>query len=87
MKHNRKAAEESLDLVYREKQQKMNELDVVVPLRLNQVEIFGVPLLIKPIEDSTRTQAKGHGGGVLYLLWAYNFLFFKLHVFPDCLWH
>lgn len=37
MKHNRKAAEESLDSVYREKQQKMNELDVVVPLRLSQV--------------------------------------------------
>lgn len=52
VKHNRKAAEESLDLVNREKQQKMNELDVVVPLRLNQVtstfETCGVPLLIKP---------------------------------------
>lgn len=66
MKHNRKAAEESLDLVYREKQQKMNELDVVVPLCLNQVETFGVPLLIKP----------GHGGGVLHLLWADHLLFF-----------
>lgn len=52
VKHNRKAAEESLDLVNREKQHKMNELDVVVPLRLNQVtssfENCGVPLLIKP---------------------------------------
>lgn len=44
MKHNLKAAEESLDLVYREKQQKMNELDVVVPLKLNQVEaVFLAP--------------------------------------------
>ncbi|CAG00966.1 unnamed protein product [Tetraodon nigroviridis] len=37
VKHNRKAAEDSLDLVYREKQQRMNELDVVVPLRLSQI--------------------------------------------------
>lgn len=53
MKHNRKAAEESLDLVYREKQQKMNELDVVVPLRLDQVEPFG--LLTTPTKNRART--------------------------------
>lgn len=35
----RKAVEDDLELVNREKQQKMNELDVVVPLRLNQVNI------------------------------------------------
>nr|XP_046230506.1 cilia- and flagella-associated protein 44 isoform X2 [Scatophagus argus] len=38
MKSSRKAAEDDLELVQREKQQKMNELDVVVPLRLNQIE-------------------------------------------------
>ncbi|XP_035523595.1 cilia- and flagella-associated protein 44-like [Morone saxatilis] len=37
---NRKAAEDNLELVNREKQQKMNELDVVVPLRLNQIEFI-----------------------------------------------
>lgn len=48
VKHNRKAAEESLDSLNREKQQKMNGLDVVVPLRLNQVtRTFGGPVLIK----------------------------------------
>lgn len=52
VKHNRKAAEESLDLLNREKQQKMNELDVVVPLRLNQVtRTFGVPMLINLNKD------------------------------------
>ncbi|XP_065821986.1 cilia- and flagella-associated protein 44 isoform X2 [Labrus bergylta] len=40
MKSSRKAAEEDLELVYREKQQKMNELDMVVPLRLNQIEFL-----------------------------------------------
>ncbi|KAM6975484.1 cilia- and flagella-associated protein 44-like [Tautogolabrus adspersus] len=40
MKSSRKAAEEDLELVYREKQQKMNELHVVVPLRLNQIEFL-----------------------------------------------
>lgn len=52
MKHNRRAAEESLDLVYREKQQKMNELDVVVPLTLNQVGPDGAR------EDGTRTRTR-----------------------------
>lgn len=37
VKSSRRAAEDDLELVYREKQQKMNELDVVVPLRLHQV--------------------------------------------------
>ncbi|XP_061148876.1 cilia- and flagella-associated protein 44-like isoform X1 [Syngnathus typhle] len=34
-----KAAEDDLEQVNREKQQKMNQLDVVVPLRLHQIEI------------------------------------------------
>ncbi|XP_061656400.1 cilia- and flagella-associated protein 44-like isoform X3 [Syngnathoides biaculeatus] len=34
-----KAAEDDLEEVNREKQQKMNQLDVVVPLRLHQIEI------------------------------------------------
>ncbi|XP_076614824.1 cilia- and flagella-associated protein 44 [Chaetodon auriga] len=38
LKSSRKAAEDDLELVHREKQQKMNELDVVVPLRLSQIE-------------------------------------------------
>ena len=37
MKSSQKAAEDDLELVNREKQQKINELDVVVPLRLHQV--------------------------------------------------
>lgn len=37
MKTSRKAAENDLELINREKQQKMNELEVVVPLRLHQV--------------------------------------------------
>lgn len=37
MKSSRQAVEDDLELVNKEKQQKMNELDVVVPLRLHQV--------------------------------------------------
>ncbi|XP_040053049.2 cilia- and flagella-associated protein 44 [Gasterosteus aculeatus] len=38
MKTSRKAAENDLELINREKQQKMNELEVVVPLRLHQIK-------------------------------------------------
>ncbi|CAJ1071125.1 cilia- and flagella-associated protein 44 [Xyrichtys novacula] len=38
IRSNRKAAEDNIESVYREKQQKINELDVVVPLRLSQIE-------------------------------------------------
>ncbi|KAK2818850.1 hypothetical protein Q5P01_024411 [Channa striata] len=38
IKSSRKAVEDDLELVNKEKQQKMNELDVVVPLRLHQIE-------------------------------------------------
>ncbi|XP_054613541.1 cilia- and flagella-associated protein 44-like [Dunckerocampus dactyliophorus] len=38
VKISRKAAEDDLEQVNREKQQKMNQLDVVVPLRLHQIE-------------------------------------------------
>ncbi|XP_028274026.1 cilia- and flagella-associated protein 44 [Parambassis ranga] len=38
VKGNRKAVEDDLELINREKQQKINELDVVVPLRLHQIE-------------------------------------------------
>ncbi|KAG7235618.1 hypothetical protein INR49_002428 [Caranx melampygus] len=38
VKNSRKAAEDDLELVNREKQQRMNELHVVVPLRLHQIE-------------------------------------------------
>ncbi|KAK2814871.1 hypothetical protein Q7C36_023137 [Tachysurus vachellii] len=37
VQNNLKAAEGDLELLYREKQQKINELYVVVPLRLNQI--------------------------------------------------
>ncbi|XP_076020168.1 cilia- and flagella-associated protein 44 [Genypterus blacodes] len=37
---SRKAAESDLELINKEKQQKMNELDVVVPLRLHQIEFL-----------------------------------------------
>nr|XP_057920871.1 cilia- and flagella-associated protein 44-like isoform X2 [Doryrhamphus excisus] len=39
VKISRKAAEDDLEQVNREKQQKMNQLDVVVPLRLHQIEL------------------------------------------------
>ncbi|XP_070707121.1 cilia- and flagella-associated protein 44 [Pempheris klunzingeri] len=38
VKSKRKAAEDNVELVYREKQQKINDLDVVVTLRLSQIE-------------------------------------------------
>ncbi|XP_031711807.1 cilia- and flagella-associated protein 44 isoform X2 [Anarrhichthys ocellatus] len=38
MKASRKAAEDDLELINRETQRKMNELDVVVPLRLHQIK-------------------------------------------------
>ena len=37
VRSTQKAAESDLELFNREKQQKLNELDVVVPLRLHQV--------------------------------------------------
>lgn len=53
MKNSRNAAEDDLELVHREEQQKMNELDVVVPLSLNQVKVknCGGSLTIKLSED------------------------------------
>lgn len=46
-RNSRKAVEDDLEVVHREEQQKMNELDVVVPLRLNQVSSrsYGGPTL------------------------------------------
>ncbi|XP_032395282.1 cilia- and flagella-associated protein 44 [Etheostoma spectabile] len=51
VKSSRKAAEDDLELVNREKQQKMNELDVVVPIRLHQIEFItngSVPCDLSP---------------------------------------
>ncbi|KAM6987466.1 LOW QUALITY PROTEIN: cilia- and flagella-associated protein 44-like [Tautogolabrus adspersus] len=59
MKSSRKAAEEDLKLVYREKQQKMDELHVVVPLRLNQIEFLtngSVPSDLSPALVLDRTE-------------------------------
>ncbi|CAM4635885.1 unnamed protein product [Leuciscus chuanchicus] len=42
---NRKAAEGDLELINREKQQRLNEVDVVVPLRLHQIEYVNDGLL------------------------------------------
>ncbi|XP_051991128.1 cilia- and flagella-associated protein 44 [Xyrauchen texanus] len=42
---NRKAAEGDLELINREKQQRLNEVDVVVPLRLHQIEYVNNGLL------------------------------------------
>nr|XP_061800171.1 cilia- and flagella-associated protein 44-like [Nerophis lumbriciformis] len=56
-----KAAEDDLELVNREKQQKMNQLDVVVPLRLHQIEIGvsgQVPSDLSPALVLTRTELK-----------------------------
>uniref|UniRef100_A0A8C4IP88 Cilia- and flagella-associated protein 44 n=1 Tax=Dicentrarchus labrax TaxID=13489 RepID=A0A8C4IP88_DICLA len=56
---SRKAAEDNLELVNREKQQKMNELDVVVPLRLNQIEFVtndSVPSDLSPALVLDRTE-------------------------------
>lgn len=38
VKNSRKALEDDMELINKEKQMKMNELDVVVPLRLHQVK-------------------------------------------------
>ncbi|XP_044029955.1 cilia- and flagella-associated protein 44 [Siniperca chuatsi] len=59
VKSSRKAAEDDLELVNREKQQKMNELDVVVPLRLNQIEFVtngSVPSDLSPALVLDRTE-------------------------------
>ncbi|KAI2652935.1 Cilia- and flagella-associated protein 44 [Labeo rohita] len=45
VQNNRKAAEGDLELINREKQQKLNEVDVVVPLRLHQIEYVNNGLL------------------------------------------
>ncbi|XP_035267854.1 cilia- and flagella-associated protein 44 [Anguilla anguilla] len=47
-----KAAEGDLELFDREKQQKLNELDVVVPLRLHQVEFLNNGVLPSDLSDS-----------------------------------
>lgn len=50
MRTGRNAAEDDLELVHREEQQKMNELHVVVPLSLKQVK---VKKLLKFTNDKT----------------------------------
>ncbi|XP_067268183.1 cilia- and flagella-associated protein 44 [Chanodichthys erythropterus] len=45
VQNNRKAAEGDLELINREKQQRLNEVDVVVPLRLHQIEYVNNGLL------------------------------------------
>lgn len=50
MRTGRNAAEDDLELVHREEQQKMNELHVVVPLSLKQVKVKKL-LMIKLSED------------------------------------
>ncbi|XP_033981538.1 cilia- and flagella-associated protein 44 isoform X1 [Trematomus bernacchii] len=64
VKSSQKAAEDDLELVNREKQQKINELDVVVPLRLHQI-MFVVngsvpsdqsPALVLDMTELTRLQ-------------------------------
>ncbi|XP_041667527.1 cilia- and flagella-associated protein 44 [Cheilinus undulatus] len=59
VKSGRKAAEEDLELAYREKQQKMNELDIVIPLRLSQIEFLtngSVPSDLSPALVLNRTE-------------------------------
>ncbi|XP_034565559.1 cilia- and flagella-associated protein 44 [Notolabrus celidotus] len=61
LKSGRTAAEGDIELVYREKQKKMNELDVVVPLRLNQIEFLtdgSVPSDLSPALVLDRTELK-----------------------------
>ncbi|KAK1884326.1 Cilia- and flagella-associated protein 44 [Dissostichus eleginoides] len=64
VKSSRTAAEDDLELVNREKQQKINELDVVVPLRMHQI-MFVVngsvpsdqsPALVLDMTELTRLQ-------------------------------
>ncbi|KAM9338379.1 cilia- and flagella-associated protein 44 [Symphorus nematophorus] len=59
VKGGRKAAENDLELVNREKQHKMNELNVVVPLTLSQIEFVtngSVPSDLSPALLLTRTE-------------------------------
>ncbi|KAM7369353.1 hypothetical protein PAMP_013627 [Pampus punctatissimus] len=59
MKNSRKAAENDLELVNREKQQKLNELDVVIPFRLHQIEFVvngSVPSDLTPTLVLDRTE-------------------------------
>ncbi|XP_074546967.1 cilia- and flagella-associated protein 44 [Halichoeres trimaculatus] len=59
LKSSRMTAEEDMEVVYREKQQKMNTLDMVVPLRLNQIEFLtdsSVPSDLSPALVLNRTE-------------------------------
>ncbi|KAM7393288.1 hypothetical protein PAMA_008099 [Pampus argenteus] len=59
IKNSRKAAENDLELVNREKQQKLNELDVVIPFRLHQIEFVvngSVPSDLTPTLVLDRTE-------------------------------
>ncbi|KAM9841110.1 cilia- and flagella-associated protein 44 [Aulostomus maculatus] len=59
LESHRREAEDELELVNREKQQKMNELDVVVPLRLHQIELINngsVPSDLRSALVLTRTE-------------------------------
>ncbi|KAK3541496.1 hypothetical protein QTP86_027240, partial [Hemibagrus guttatus] len=49
---NLKAAEGDLELLNREKQQKVNELDVVVPLRLHQIEFVNILMMPSDMSES-----------------------------------
>ncbi|XP_041816587.1 cilia- and flagella-associated protein 44 [Chelmon rostratus] len=61
LKSSRKAAEDDLELLHREKQQRMNELDVVVPLRLSQIEFVSngtVPSDLSPALVVDKTELR-----------------------------
>nr|XP_049595219.1 cilia- and flagella-associated protein 44-like isoform X3 [Syngnathus scovelli] len=61
VKISRKMVEDDLEQVNREKQQKMNQLDVVVPLRLQQIEYdvtVRVPSDLRPALVLNRTELK-----------------------------
>ncbi|XP_067282838.1 cilia- and flagella-associated protein 44 isoform X2 [Pseudorasbora parva] len=52
VQNNRKAVEGDLELINREKQQRLNEIDVVVPLRLHQIEYVNDGLSLGKLDSA-----------------------------------
>ncbi|XP_065145847.1 cilia- and flagella-associated protein 44 [Paramisgurnus dabryanus] len=52
VQNNRKAAEGDLELINREKQQRLNEIDVVVPLRLHQIDYLKSGLVLGELDSA-----------------------------------
>ena len=74
--NTRKAVEEDLELINKEKQQKINELDVVIPLRLHQVNNCGDSFLMTKQVNVDKTFFKEVNTFVLKFILPIPYIYF-----------